>query len=366
MPHWRERSDMVRQALSQSLPWFAFVNFSFALVIALRNWLVVNYDDSLLSHNALIPVIETGVWLVITASLLLMLVAWRGLTHASVTLQWLSLALIMLMSLIWSASCYCFLIYWQLPFTYPLGIILLLSAVTALYFYPQALLAYLLPLWLALPFASWQLNDGVNSRFFVVWLILTLIIVYGRFMLMRWFNEAWWRYEQNQLLISRLDMLAHQDGLTATANRRALEKHLSQAIAQQRPFSIIMLDVDYFKRYNDHYGHQAGDACLAAVAVILRESVRTPEDVVARYGGEEFVVMLLDANLAQAEAVAGRIQQHLQQRALAHATSAVAAYVTVSMGLASSAPDLAAEPLIALADAALYRAKEQGRNRWAR
>jgi diguanylate cyclase (GGDEF)-like protein len=118
----------------------------------------------------------------------------------------------MLMSLIWSASCYCFLIYWQLPFTY---------------------------------------------------------------------HRLWPLY-------------AH-----------ALEKHLSQAIAQQRPFSIIMLDVDYFKRYNDHYGHQAGDACLAAVAVILRESVRTPEDVVARYGGEEFVVMLLDANLAQAEAVPG-------------------------------------------------------------
>lgn len=364
MPRWNERGDMVRQALSQSLPWFAFVNISFALLIALRNRLFIDFDDHVLSHNALIPFVERGIYLVIAASLLLILVGWLSAKQLSITLQGLGLTLVAVLSLIWAFSCYCFVVFWHLPIAYPLGTILLLTAMAALYFYPQALLTYVLPLWLSLPFASYQLNNGMNTRFALIWLILTLILLYGRYMLMRWFNEAWWRYEQNQLLISRLDMLAHQDGLTATANRRALENHLSEAMTQQRPFSLIMLDVDYFKRYNDHYGHQAGDECLTAVAAVLKESVRTPEDVVGRYGGEEFVVMLLDASTDEAERVAARIQQRLQQRALAHAASEVSAQVTVSMGIASTTSDCSAEQLIAHADEALYRAKRQGRNRW--
>nr|WP_310617327.1 membrane-associated sensor domain-containing protein [Pantoea cypripedii] len=364
MPRWNERGDMVRQALSQSLPWFAFVNISFALLIALRNRLFIDFDDHVLSHNALIPFVERGIYLVIAASLLLILVGWLSAKQPSISLQGLGLTLVAVLSLIWAFSCYCFVVFWHLPIAYPLGTILLLTAMAALYFYPQALLTYVLPLWLSLPLASYQLNNGMNTRFALIWLILTLILLYGRYMLMRWFNEAWWRYEQNQLLISRLDMLAHQDGLTATANRRALENHLREAMTQQRPFSLIMLDVDYFKRYNDHYGHQAGDECLTAVAAVLKESVRTPEDVVGRYGGEEFVVVLLDASTDEAERVAARIQQRLQQRALAHAASEVSAQVTVSMGIASTTSDCSAEQLIAHADEALYRAKRQGRNRW--
>lgn len=349
---WSDRDAMIRQALSQSLPWFAFVNISFALLIILRDQLFDQFDASLSSHQTLIPVIESGIYLIIAASLLLLV------------LPALRLTLLIVISLIWSLCCYCCAVYWQLPFTYPLGVILLLTAMAALYFYPKGLLGYLLPLWLTLPIVSVQLNQGINPRFAIIWLIFTLILLYGRYILLRWFNEAWQRYEQNQLLISRLDILAHQDGLTGTANRRALEQHLAQAIAQQRPFSLIMLDVDYFKRYNDHYGHQAGDECLVAVAAVLKEAVRTPEDVVGRYGGEEFVVMLLDATAAQAEAVAERIQQQLQQRGLAHAKSEVAAQVTVSQGIASAAPGRTADQLIAQADQALYRAKQQGRNRW--
>lgn len=357
---WPNRGAMVRQALSQSLPWFAFVNISFALLIALRDRLFDHYDDSLVTHQTLIPVVESGVYLVIAASLLLLMAVWRGQHHLSM----LGLTLLTLIGVIWAFNCYCFAVYWQLPLTYPLSVILLLTAVAAFYFYPGGLLCFMLPLWLAVPFASVQLNQGINHRFAIMWLIFTVILIYGRYILLRWFNEAWQRYEQNQLLISRLDMLAHQDVLTGTANRRALENHLSQAITQQRPFSLIMLDVDYFKRYNDHYGHQAGDECLAAVAEVLKEAVRTPEDVVARYGGEEFVVMLVDATVAQAESVAARIQQSFQRRALPHATSDAAAYVTASMGIARAAPGLTAEAIIALADKALYRAKERGRNCW--
>jgi diguanylate cyclase (GGDEF)-like protein len=199
-----------------------------------------------------------------------------------------------------------------------------------------------------------------------VCLIFTLILIYGRYMLQGWFNEAWLRFQENQLLISRLDTLAHQDVLTGTANRRALEDHLHHAVSRQASVELIMLDVDYFKRYNDHYGHQAGDICLAEVAAVLKTAVRTPEDLVARYGGEEFVVMLFGATPAGAEQIAERIQANLQQAHLRHERSDVSDTVTVSMGIASSDGSKGAAQILAEADAALYRAKEQGRNRWCR
>jgi len=166
------------------------------------------------------------------------------------------------------------------------------------------------------------------------------------------------------MLIARLDVLAHQDALTGTANRRLMEKFLADAFRQTLPFALVMLDVDYFKRYNDHYGHQAGDTCLAQVADILKSSVRTPADLVARYGGEEFVVVLPSASLDEAAQVAERIQATLRETALPHAASAVSESVTVSMGIALSGMHDNAEAVIARADEALYRAKQQGRNRW--
>lgn len=126
-----------------------------------------------------------------------------------------------------------------------------------------------------------------------------------------------------------------------------------------------MLDVDYFKLYNDTYGHQAGDECLARVAQALKQSVRTPDDVVSRYGGEEFVVILFECSAKMAEQVAARIQDTLRVFAIAHSASKVSNCVTVSMGIAGMTPGLSASQLIAQADAALYRAKEAGRDRWA-
>jgi diguanylate cyclase (GGDEF)-like protein len=158
--------------------------------------------------------------------------------------------------------------------------------------------------------------------------------------------------------------MAHQDALTGTANRRSMENYLDDAIRQALPFALIMLDVDYFKHYNDHYGHQAGDDCLAKVAEVLKSSVRTPADMVARYGGEEFVVVLPTASLDEAALVAERIQVSLHKTALPHLASEVSDTVTVSMGLAVSGSSNNAAGIIARADEALYRAKQQGRNRW--
>lgn len=351
---------MVRHALSLSIPWFTFVNLSFALMIYFRNRLFAHFDSTIHLRQSILPVIDELMLAIMLCAVLLGIACYR---FSAIVLA-LSMAMLLIMSLMWSYSCYYFIVWWRLPFAWPLVMILMLTALAALYYSPRALLLFLLPLWATALLASIRLNHGINGHFMLMWLILTAIIAYGRHILQRWFNEAWLRYQENRLLIARLDIMAHQDVLTGTANRRAMEDYLACAFRQGQPFALVMLDVDYFKRYNDNYGHQAGDHCLASVAGALKSSVRTPADLVARYGGEEFVVILPDTSLEGAGQVAARIQANLQAAALPHAASEVSDKVTVSMGIALSAGSHSVTEVISRADDALYRAKQRGRNQW--
>ncbi|EBP4522691.1 membrane-associated sensor domain-containing protein [Salmonella enterica] len=356
---WQDHKDMVRQALRVSIPWFTFVNISFALLILFRHILIRDVDQSIITQAERLPLIDNITGGIIVFSALILLFVYR------LPARFTPLCLMLLiLSLMWSYCSYCFIVWWQLPFAWPLSVILMLTALAALYYYPPALLLFIIPLWLTALLASVQLNQNVNIRFLLVWLTLTAILIYGRFILQRWFDEAWWRYQENRMLIARLDVMAHQDALTGTANRRSMESFLEDALCQAVPFALIMLDVDYFKHYNDHYGHQAGDACLAKVAGVMKRSVRTTADLVARYGGEEFVVVLPSSSLNDAALVAERIQTNLRETALPHVASAISETVTVSMGLTLSTADDSVASIIARADKALYRAKQQGRNRW--
>ena len=172
---------------------------------------------------------------------------------------------------------------------------------------------------------------------------------------------------------ARLRTLSRTDELLGIANRAYFNERLEQACGlarrQNRPVGLVMIDVDYFKRYNDHYGHLQGDACLQAVARAVQGCLRRSSDLLARYGGEELVVVLPDTDLAGALDVAQRMVQAVRDVQLAHAASAVAEHVTISAGVCSQVPvprQEGASPsaaLIACADAALYQAKDQGRNR---
>lgn len=357
---WQDHKDMVRQALRVSIPWFTFVNISFALIILFRHILISDFDKSISAQTGILPLIDDIMGSIIVFSFLILLFIYRLPTRFTP----LCLVMLLILSLMWSYCSYCFIVWWQLPFAWPLSVILMLTALAALYYHLPALLLFIVPLWLTALLASVQLNQYVNIRFLLVWLTLTAILIYGRFILQRWFDEAWLRYQENRMLIARLDVMAHQDALTGTANRRSMESFLGDALRQTEPFALIMLDVDYFKNYNDHYGHQAGDACLAKVACVVKRSIRTPADLVARYGGEEFVVVLPSSSLNEAALVAQRIQTNLRETALPHAASAVSETVTVSMGITLSTAGDTVTGIIARADEALYRAKQQERNRW--
>jgi diguanylate cyclase (GGDEF)-like protein/PAS domain S-box-containing protein len=176
-------------------------------------------------------------------------------------------------------------------------------------------------------------------------------------------------YQQLEVANQELKRLATLDGLTGLANRRRFDEYIEQEwqrlAREQEPLSLILCDIDFFKLYNDTYGHQAGDDCLKQVATALRHSVKRPADLVARYGGEEFAVILPHTTAAGAFCLAKSIHQQIRQLKLAHPGSTVSQYVTLSLGVAGLIPCSGVTPakLIAAADAALYEAKTTGRDR---
>lgn len=168
-----------------------------------------------------------------------------------------------------------------------------------------------------------------------------------------------------------LEQFSKLDCLTEIANRREfdgqLERQWLNARRANTPLSLIILDVDYFKRFNDHYGHLDGDQCLKEIAQIIKKSIRRPHDSVARYGGEEFVVLLPNTDSKGAVSVAKNIQNNLSNRSILHEDSDVAKRVTVSQGIAATTPNGKVNPpaLLNAADSALYVAKKNGRNCYA-
>jgi len=178
--------------------------------------------------------------------------------------------------------------------------------------------------------------------------------------------------EQRQALEAaneKLALLSTTDGVTNIGNRRRFDERLAtewlRCGRHQSPLAVVLIDIDHFKLYNDHYGHLAGDACLRRVAQLLQGTIRRADEVAARYGGEEFALLLPDAPLADAIVVAQRCMDSLRGAALPHPRSPTAPVLTFSVGVASLVPraGTGSDTLVHAADAALYRAKYGGRNR---
>ncbi len=177
-------------------------------------------------------------------------------------------------------------------------------------------------------------------------------------------------YEQLKSANQELQRLATSDGLTKVANRRRFDEYFDKEWGRMQrdrlPLSLVLCDIDFFKVYNDTYGHQEGDECLKKVAKILERGAKRSIDLAARYGGEEFVIILPNTNLEGAVRVAKNIQDALRELDIPHSGSRIGDTLTLSMGVASTQPSdiLSPDMLIAAADRALYQAKETGRNRF--
>ncbi len=173
----------------------------------------------------------------------------------------------------------------------------------------------------------------------------------------------------NYQMTSKLVRSLNQDLLLAIPNRQAFFTSVANRLRRKDPLrspgaAILMVDVDHFKKYNDHYGHPAGDRCLQQVAACLSSAIRDDLDMVGRYGGEEFIVYLDDVDAQGAVVVTERLQQQMAQLGLAHARSTTADHVTLSIGITLWQPGATLTELCEQADKALYRAKQTGRNRY--
>ncbi|ASJ97887.1 GGDEF domain-containing protein [Shewanella marisflavi] len=195
---------------------------------------------------------------------------------------------------------------------------------------------------------------------------LLVIIVTGQKVLQEWFRKAILRDAEKQQLLQQFKHMALIDGLTNLSNRRHFDEVLALEIKAAKrtkdPLSMILLDVDYFKRLNDSIGHQQGDKCLIRIAEVLHGIASRPRDLAARYGGEEFAVILPDTDLDGASHIAEQIRAALKAAEIAHPDSDLGAFVTVSQGVSLWQPGLSAQDLTASADQLLYLSKAQGRD----
>jgi diguanylate cyclase (GGDEF)-like protein len=171
--------------------------------------------------------------------------------------------------------------------------------------------------------------------------------------------------------IMQLQELSYVDSLTQVANRRSFDERLRSMWDLHRrdgkELSLLLIDIDCFKQYNDHYGHQQGDEALRACAKLISQSSKRGSDIVARYGGEEFAILLPNTSSAGGEQIAVNLLAQFKQAKIAHATSFVSEHLSVSVGLATMVPEVEQDygDLVGAADRCLYQAKHDGRARYA-
>jgi two-component system chemotaxis family response regulator WspR len=186
-------------------------------------------------------------------------------------------------------------------------------------------------------------------------------------------DDAYRALRASQMKLEELNMqllkLANLDGLTGLANRRHFDERFAdewlRAMRNRRPLTLIMFDVDWFKQYNDKFGHLEGDECLKRIADTAQKVVCRPSDTVARYGGEEFIILLPETDSSGAKLVAEKIRAEIENLHLPNPDSTVIPFITISLGVTTVVPEVNADPniYIKLVDEALYRAKNAGRNR---
>ena len=220
-------------------------------------------------------------------------------------------------------------------------------------------------------------RNDIIKEYIVTYYVLVIIILFMRNILInqdekrttaeRQLQE---NHEQIKVLNAQLELLSITDGLTGLYNRRhfnqVISKEWNRGLRSHNPLTCVLIDVDYFKDYNDAYGHQAGDQCLIDVANVLKDTFRRGGDFVARYGGEEFVILMGDCSKEDAIAAVELLQSELAKLRIPHSGSQVNDYVTISAGIVNEAPtrNQTIDSYIRKADDALYQAKAEGRNRW--
>ena len=358
--------SMRSRAIIVSGPWFIWINLLFCLFILGRHYFTPIPQVAIITQ--LFPELEMVMGLILAlASSAIFIVRMAHDQYAG----WLSKFLhgtLVCISALWVCCFYILLASGDSRIVFPFAALLIFTALISLYFDGQILLSFSLPIWLVVLVCNFVYPSELTILNAVLYVLLACLFESGRRMLRGWFILAIRREQENSELIKQLEIQANHDPLTGLANRRSFHLLLNKAMQRNeqcnQSVSLIMLDVDYFKKYNDYYGHQKGDECLVKIARCLEGATRSTQDIATRFGGEEFIMLLPDAPEPQAIEVAKRIQKNIQALAIPHAASPVAPYVTISLGITCLTPATTATRFIGQADTALYKAKDAGRNQW--
>ncbi|MDD2828478.1 MAG: GGDEF domain-containing protein [Sulfuricurvum sp.] len=235
--------------------------------------------------------------------------------------------------------------------------------------------SFYLPMVVALMIVMLQMKDEAFNALALLFMIYIALMYISS---LKFYNQLTYtlqlRFDNEKLVQElaesneKLVHLADIDGLTQIYNRRSLDRFLNaewnRHYRNQKPISFLFIDIDYFKQYNDTYGHEAGDNCLIEISRILKCNAKRASDITARYGGEEFAVIFPETDEAKAFEIAQRMITHLHDSSIEHSTSLVSEYVTMSIGVSTIIPQNPnnSEWLLTSADKALYEAKNSGRN----
>lgn len=348
-----------RKSTFHSVDWFLLVNALFSLYLLLQR---IEAYPSLTHFLRSAPAV---VGVILMAAVTYTTLRWLR-PYSEQAAWWVLNACVTLLALCWCAVFHHLITIDHVSLVYPLLIGLVFASLIPFYLSPLLLSLFAVPI-LVMSITENIFVRGAASLANIFSYGLMLFLIYSaKRMLEKWFMLAVEREKENKQLIERLGKLANRDPLTGLANRRYFSNYFDSVFAReseaQDGFAVILLDVDFFKKYNDHYGHQLGDECLIRLAECFDSCVRRSQDLVARYGGEEFIILLPKSDRAEATAVAERIKAQVAAIAIPHEKSDVGPWVTVSQGIALWRTGVGREQLVEMADKALYQAKANGRN----
>jgi len=220
-------------------------------------------------------------------------------------------------------------------------------------------------------------KESIFKEYLIAYYIFSIIVLFMRSILLNQDHKRTLAEEQLKRnhteikeLNHRLELLSKTDSLTDLYNRRHFDTIINQewnrGLRSHSSISCILIDIDYFKPYNDYYGHQAGDKCLVEISLVMKDTFRRAGDMVARYGGEEFIILMPATSAEDAEAAITLFQSELAKLKIPHMNSSINSFVTASAGIVNLVPrrDESIDDFIGKADKALYKAKANGRNRW--
>ncbi|MGU3521851.1 GGDEF domain-containing protein [Enterobacteriaceae bacterium C23F] len=343
--------------------WFLCLNVIFTL------WLVLRIFSGGTVITLRTENYTLSLYIILAFSLLNLLVTLKLQDRINEGLYQKCLPLIALVfGILWAIIFFNMMIDFKQPtITMVMLVILLLPATITFYISGLMLALFCIPIIFATLYGEFLTPMKFTLTQLIGIFIILAVVLSARYVLLESYLRAQRSEYEKSVLIKKLVRLANYDTLTGLYNRHTLSEYFTRSVRQieqdRKSLFLIVLDIDFFKQYNDLYGHVEGDKCLIRVSRCIEQSLRKASDAAFRFGGEEFVVLAVCDGMPNAVDIAKRIQRALADARIPHKGSAISARVTFSQGIAKWQPEMPLEALLELADKQLYQAKREGRNR---